>query len=112
MHEATTPSGTGTGVRRALSVVATGIAVVVGFGLVLMAVTVGDCSAFGGRCPSEPGPLLDDDVFGMAALGGALASGVPVFLARPSRRRVPIAIAVAATAAVVVGLMARAAASG
>jgi hypothetical protein len=97
---------------RLLSRIVVAAAVVIGVGLVLVAATVGDCSAFGGRCPADPEPLLQDDTFGMSAFGAALASAVPLLLARPSWRRAAIAIAVGLTAALLVGLVVRNAANG
>lgn len=82
-------------------------AVAVGSILVLIAFAIGDCSAFGGTCPSEPPPLFEDDTFGTAAAGAALAVGVPVFLRAPSRRRLVVAAAVAIAAGLLVGLVAR-----
>jgi len=86
--------------------------VCVGLGMVFLAATVGSCSAFGGRCPAEPPPLYDDDVFGLAAMGTALVVGVPWFVSRPSKRRFVQALVAAAVAAVLVGLMVRSAAHG
>jgi hypothetical protein len=94
--------------RRVLSV----ICIVVGVAMVLFAVIVGDCSAFGGRCPAESPPIADDDVFRIAAFGAMIAVGPPVFLRDPSVRRLGIALAWAVGAAVVVGMIARSAAHG
>ncbi len=100
-----------TAVVRTLATVArfTGIAaaVVVGLGLILLAVTFGDCSAFGGRCPADPPPPLEDDVFGMAAVGGALLVGVPVLLTAPSWRRLGVAAVAALGAGLLIGMLAR-----
>ena len=95
-------------VRLALAI----CAVVLGAGIVLLAAAVGHCSAFGGRCPADPPPLWDDDVFGTAAMGAALAVGLPVWLVQPSVRRLRMAVPLALGAALVVGLIARSAASG
>ncbi len=92
---------------RVLRLVAITLSVLLGMAMILLAFTVGRCDAFGGRCPRTPPPLLEDDTFGIAAVGAALVVGVPVFLARPSRRRAGIALAWGAAAAVLVGLMAR-----
>lgn len=94
-------------VWRVARVAFSAVAVVFGSGLFLLAVMVGDCSAFGGRCPQEVPPLLDDDVFWTAAFGAAIAVGVPTFLARPSRRRAAVAAGVAIGAALLAGLIAR-----
>lgn len=94
------------------AVVGTAAAVVVGGGLILMAVTVGHCSFAGGRCPAERPPLLEDDVFGMSAIGAAIAVGVPMVLLRRGRSRWVIAVVAAAVAALLVGLIARDVAHG
>ena len=99
---------------RMLSVASTGAAVlaaVIGAGIVLVAATLGRCSAFGGRSPTESPPRWDDDVFGMSALGGALVVG-PLLALRSGPHRWRIAVAGAVVAAVVVGLLARAVAHG
>jgi hypothetical protein len=83
------------------------LAVLIGLGLILLAVTVGDCSAFGGTCPADAPPLLEDDVFGTAAAGGALLVGVPVLLTAPSWRRLGIAVVAALVAGFVIGMIAR-----
>lgn len=87
-------------------------AVVVGLGLVFVVAALGHCSSFGGSCPADPPPLLEDDVFGTSALGAALAVGVPTWLTAPTVRRLKLAVPVAAGAGVLVGLMARSAAAG
>jgi hypothetical protein len=91
--------------RRLMVGSAIGVAVFVGLAMILLAATVGSCDAFGGRCPAERPPLLDDDVFGMAAFGTALAVAVPLFLSRPSKRRFVVAVAVGIVAAFFVGLI-------
>ena len=83
------------------------MAILGGLGLLLIAATLGGCSAFGGRCPADRPPLLDDDVFGMAAFGTALIVVVPGFLHRPSWRRLGSVIAIGLVAALVVGLVVR-----
>jgi hypothetical protein len=77
----------------------------IGFGLLLIAAAAafGDCAAFGGRCPREPS--FDAEVFWMSALGAALASGAPLYLFRPSRRRLVIGLVTAAVAAGLVGVL-------
>jgi hypothetical protein len=47
---------------------------------------VGHCAAFGGRCPSPPPPLLEDDVFGGLVVGLTLAVASVVLALRPGRR--------------------------
>lgn len=87
------------------------LAAIVGFGMVLVAATVGHCSAFGGRCPAERPPLWDDDVFGISAAGAALIAG-PLLALRRGPARWRIAVGGALVAAVVVGLVVRSAAHG
>ncbi|MEO5840636.1 MAG: hypothetical protein ABIQ73_20175 [Acidimicrobiales bacterium] len=82
-------------------------AVIFGLCLILVAVTLGRCDAFGGRCPADNPSLLDDDVFGMAAFGAFLVVAVPSFLYRPSRQRLLKAIAIGIAAGLFVGLTAR-----
>ncbi len=85
---------------------------VIGLGIIVLVSAVGHCSAFGGRCPSEPPPLLEDDVFGTAFFGALLAVGVPVWLAHPTWRRIGRATAIGIPVAFLIGLMARSAAAG
>lgn len=85
---------------------------VVGGLIVVLAVTVGHCSAFGGRCPADPPPLWDDDVFGMSFTGALIAVAVPIWLARPGWRQVAPAIATGVPAALLIALAARAMAAG
>jgi hypothetical protein len=63
---------------------------------------LGHCSAFAGRCPADPVPLWEDDVFG--GVGIAVAASVLAVAAavRPDRR----GLAIGAVAAVAVGLIA------
>jgi len=75
--------------------------------MVASAFVLGDCAAFGGRCPREVPPLVEDDVFVFAALGAGLMVSVPVFVARPSWRRLGLAVMVGLCAGVLVGLAAR-----
>lgn len=98
-------------VLRLAGVVAAALAAVIGVGMILVAATVGHCSAFGGSCPAEAPPLWDDDVFGTAAAGAAVVAG-PLLALRRGSRRWWIAAAGAAAAAVLVGLVVRSAALG
>ena len=93
--------------RRSLIGITSAFAVAFGVLLILAAVTLGRCDAFGGRCPSDEPSLLDDDVFGMAAFGAFLIVAVPSFLYRPSMRRLLIALPVGVAAGLIVGLIAR-----
>ncbi len=85
---------------------------VIGLGMILIARVAGSCDAFGGRCPAERPPLLEDDVFGMAAFGTALVVAVPMFLSHPSKRRFAIAVGVGLVAAFLVGMVVSTAAYG
>jgi len=60
--------------------------------------------------PAQRPSLLDDDVFGMAALGTALIVAVPLFVHRPSWHR--LGVAAGASAALIVGLVVTNAAHG
>ena len=88
--------------------------VLVGMGVVTVGLAglVGSCSAFGGRCPSDPQPLLQDDVFGMASSGAAVALAGLVLVVPGLRRRWPVAVAVVLAGALVAGLVVRSYASG
>lgn len=83
------------------------LSIVFGFLTVAIAVLLGDCGAFGGRCPAEPPRLLDDDVFRIAAMGAALMVGPTTFLLDPGVKRLWLAIGVAVAAGIVVGLVGR-----
>jgi TfoX/Sxy family transcriptional regulator of competence genes len=50
------------------------IAASIAFGAlpIVLAATLGSCSAFGGRCPADRPSLIDDDTFVMAATGAFL----------------------------------------
>jgi hypothetical protein len=93
--------------RRALLVITAASAVILGLCLILVAVTLGRCDAFGGRCPADEPALLDDDVFGMAAFGALLVVAVPYFCYRPSKRRLLFSVPIGIAAALIVGLIAR-----
>jgi hypothetical protein len=93
--------------------VVAGLVVLAGLGLVLLAIAVGDCSFAGGRCPADPVPWWDDDVFGAAAAGLAMVVAAPMLARRPNWRGVRDAAAVAAVVALVGGwLIAEAARRG
>ena len=93
--------------RRLLVGTAIVVAVVIGVSMIGIAMVVGQCDAFGGRCPAEPTPLWEDDMFGTAASGALLAVAAPVFLTRPSKRRFVLALGLGIAAAVFVGFLAR-----
>ena len=89
--------------RRLLTSAAIGIAVSVGLLMILVTIALGGCNGFGGSCPAERPSLLEDDVFGTAAAGTVLVVGVPIFLSRPSKRRLVIALGVGLAAALFIG---------
>jgi hypothetical protein len=88
------------------------IAILVGSGMFLLAVTVGHCSAFGGRCPAEPPALFDDDVFKSAFFGGALVTAGALMLAAKPWRRLAIVLPAALVAGFILGVLARSYAAG
>lgn len=93
--------------RRLLIVITVASAVILGLCLIVVAVTVGRCDAFGGRCPADEPALFDDDVFGMAAFGAFLVVAAPYFFYRPSKKRLLTAIPAGIIAGLIVGLIAR-----
>ena len=99
-------------VLRVVKILTITAAIMTGLGLILLAATLGSCSAFGGRCPADRPPLWDDDVFGMAAFGAALIVVVPVYLHRPSWRRLGVAAGAGLAAGLIVGLLVTTAAHG
>jgi len=105
------PDDAGSGlatVRRWLAHAVAAAAVVVGSGILLVALTLGRCDAFGGRCPADRPPLLQDDSFVLAAAGAALAVGMPVLLLVRPARRLAVGLAAAVLVALVTGLIGRA----
>jgi hypothetical protein len=93
--------------RRSLTGITIACAVVFGLVLIVAAWTLGRCDAFGGRCPADEPPLLEDDVFGMTAFGAFLIVAVPYFFYRPSKQRLLIALPIGIAAGLIVGLIAR-----
>jgi hypothetical protein len=59
-----------------------------GLAFALLVSAIGHCSAFGGRCPADPEPLMQNDVFGSVAATIAIAVWV-VALCRPGRSSTP-----------------------
>ena len=78
-------------------------ALAIGLGVMTLAVVFGDCSAFGGTCPRDPS--FDADTFRFAALGAALAVGVPMFVLKPTRRRLATSVVASLTAAMLAGIL-------
>ncbi len=91
--------------------IAVGFAVV-GLGAVVATIMVGHCSAFGGRCPAEAPPLLDDDVFWFAAAGAAVALVPAALLVQRFAGRAAVSVGAALAGAGLVGLVARLAVLG
>lgn len=87
-------------------------AVVVGCSGVVLTLAVGHCSAFGGRCPAEPVPLLEDDVFGIVATIVAVTTAIVAVCTRPDRRGLLTGVAVAAPLGLLVGVAAATLARG
>lgn len=77
--------------------------VLVGLFMFGLAVVVGDCAAFGGRCPSEG---LQGDVMGMAGTGVAMAVGLPILAHGWSRRAVATGVVAGLVLGVPGGLLA------
>ena len=93
--------------------VAAGFDVLAGLALLLLAIAVGHCSFAGGRCPADPVPWWEDDVFGAAAIGLAMVVAAPMLARRPNWRGVGRAAAAAAVVAFLGGwLIAEAARTG
>lgn len=84
----------------------------VGFAIAVLTVAVGHCSAFGGRCPAEPQPLWENDVFGGVGSAVAVSVFAIAVAVRPSRRGVAIGSVVAVTVGLGAGWGAVAWASG
>jgi hypothetical protein len=103
-------SGRGRGRVAALAVAVA--AVVLGVGMVAVAAMAGHCSTAGGTCPREPGPIADDDSFRLAALGAAIAVGVPLAVLRGGRRRWFVTVGAAVLAGLLVGAVVRAGNAG
>lgn len=79
------------------------LVVAAGLAAVVLAFAVGHCSFVGGRCPGEPVPWWDNEVFGASAAGVAMVVGAPMVAWRPTRRGVARAALAVAVAAPVVG---------
>ncbi len=86
-------------------------AVLIGVALVGAAALGGHCSMAGGTCPREPGPLADDS-FRMAALGAAIAVGVPFAIFWRGRHRWLVAPVMALGAGLLVAALVRSSNAG
>ena len=85
---------------------AIGIIWVVSAATLLAVFTVGRCDSFGGRCPADPEPLLQNDNFAMAAMATFAAVAGAILLSAPSWRRVAWAAGVGLAAGLLVGVWA------
>jgi hypothetical protein len=93
--------------------VAAGSVVLAGLAMLLLAIAVGDCSFAGGRCPADPVPWWEDDVFRTAATGLAMVVAAPMLARHPNWRGARRAAAAAAVVALLGGwLIAEAARTG
>lgn len=101
--------------RSALTVFLRMLAVVsalIGIAVAALTVWIGDCSAFGGRCPRERGSLLEDDVFGSLVMCGLLIAGAPYWLHRPTLMRFGKGLTFGIGFGILLGLMGRSMVSG
>ena len=90
--------------------VVAGSAILIGAFVVMATATLGHCSAFGGRCPRPN--TFDGEIFGGAAIGMALAVGVPMWMHRPTLRGLLRAVVVATLVALPVGVLVMASTQG
>lgn len=88
---------------RFLRVAAVGLIWVVSAAALIAVFTVGRCDSFGGRCPADPEPLLQNDNFGMAATATFAAVTGAIFLSSPSWRRGAWAVGVGLGAGLLIG---------
>lgn len=80
--------------------------------MVGVALFFGDCSFAGGRCPQDPEPIMDSDVFRIGAIGTFIAIAIPVWMHTPTMHRLWTALGAGGTAGVIVGLLVRSSAAG
>ena len=73
---------------------------------------VGHCSSFGGRCPADPEPLWENDVFGTVWMIVAATVAVVTLCMRPDRRGAVVGVVRGVVLGLVVGLLAVAYTSG
>lgn len=90
-----------------------GVGAAVAGGTAAVLVTwVGHCSAIGGRCPADPGPLLENDVFRMVWMLLAVTIAVVTFCMRPDRRGAVVGVVRGVILGLIAGLLAVAYTSG
>lgn len=73
---------------------------------------VGHCSAIGGRCPADPEPFWENDVFGFVWMIVAVTVTVVTLCMRPDRRAAVIGVVRGVVLGLLVGLLAVAYTSG
>lgn len=66
------------------------VATVGGVAVALLVAAIGHCSAFGGRCPADPEPLLHNDVFVLVAATIAITGWIVAVCLRPDRSGVAV----------------------
>lgn len=88
------------------------VSALIGIAVAALTIWIGDCSAFGGRCPREPDPLLEDDVFGSLVMCGLLIAGGPYWLYNPKLSRFGKGLAIGIGFGILLGLMGRSMVSG
>lgn len=88
----------------ALRAVLAGVVAAGGLGVAAFTLALGHCSAFGGRCPAEPVPLWENDVFGGVGIGVAVSVFALAAAIRPSRRGLIVGAIAAAALGLVAGL--------
>lgn len=79
---------------------------VIGVAATVLVTLVGHCSAFGGRCPADPEPLWDNDVFGSVWMIVAVTAAVVTFCMRPHRRGAAVGALLGLGLGLVAGLLA------
>lgn len=88
------------------------IAAFAGVSLALAWTIVGHCSAMGGRCPAEPTPLLENDVFRLVALTIATTTLVVSLCLRPDWKGATAGAGVAVAIGLLSGFLAATVARG
>ena len=85
---------------RAIRLLLSLAAVVTGLGIIVLTMSLGHCS-FVGDC--QRAPAFDSEVFWSSASGAVIAVGVPVYLSKPSWKRLMISLVSAGAVAAIVG---------
>jgi hypothetical protein len=82
------------------------VTALLGGGVALLVAALGHCSAFGGRCPAEPGPLLESDVFRLVAVTIAITVWIVGWCIQPNRRGAVTGLLAGLVIGVIAGLAA------